>query len=225
MSPTSRFPKSRINALKFLYKGESLSKAERKKIIEKVSYFTGVSKEYLEKNGLEINDNTFRQEVLKKKGKAVSRYDGRMTRPLLEPAVVEEEKGLWDDATADRYDPYFYAALTGDILPYLNVKLDRNYVNLANHYKNWNKDETMGTTGEQLRNAMTRRPGMRVLFANGYYDLCTETGYIYHTLNHAGLPKDRVDIKLYESGHMIYIGEKNIKALTSDIRKFVTKKK
>ena len=208
-----------------LYKGESLSKAERKKIIEKVSYFTGVSKEYLERNGLEINDNTFRQEVLKKKGKAVSRYDGRMTRPLLEPAVVEEEKGLWDDATADRYDPYFYAALTGDILPYLNVKLDRNYVNLANHYKNWNKDETMGTTGEQLRNAMTRRPGMRVLFANGYYDLCTETGYIYHTLNHAGLPKDRVDIKLYESGHMIYIGEKNIKALTADIRKFVTKKK
>ncbi len=207
-----------------LYKGESLSKEERKNIIEKVTYYTGVSKEYLEKNGLEINDNTYRQEVLKKKGKAVSRYDGRMTRPLLEPEVIEVEKGLWDDATADQYDPYFYAALTGDILPYLGVKLDRNYVNMTMYYKTWNKTETMGNTGEQLRNAMTRRPGMRVLFANGYYDLCTETGYIYHTLDHASLPKDRITLKLYESGHMIYIGEKNIKKLTTDIRNFLNNK-
>lgn len=207
-----------------LYQGESISKKDRKHILEKVSYYTGVSKEYLERNGLKINDNTYRQEVLKKKGKAVSRYDGRMTRPLLEPEVVEAEKGLWDDATADRYDPYFYAALTGDILPNLNVKLDRNYVNMANYYKDWNRTETKGNTGEQLRNAMTRRPGMRVFFANGWFDLCTETGYVYHTLDHAGLPKDRVYFKGYNSGHMIYIGEENIHALCSDIRKFILKK-
>lgn len=204
-----------------LYKGESISEKEKKEIIEKVSYYTGVSKEYLERNGLKIDDNTYRQEVLKTKGKAVSRYDGRMTRPLLEPEVVETEKGLWDDATADRYDPYFYAALTGDLLPNLGVKLDRNYVNMALYYKDWNKTETKGTTGEQLRNAMTRRPGMRVFFANGWFDLCTETGYVYHTLDHAGLPKDRVYFKGYNSGHMIYIGEENIKALTEDIRAFV----
>lgn len=204
-----------------LYQGESLSPKEREEIIKKVSYYTGVSKEYLEKNGLKIDDNTYRQEVLKKKGKAVSRYDGRMTRPLLEPEVVEEKDGLWDDATADRYDPYFYAALTGDLLPHLNVKLDRNYVNMMHYYKTWNKTETMGTTGEQLRNAMTRRPGMRTFFANGWFDLCTETGYVYHTLDHAGLPKDRVYFKGYDSGHMIYIGEENVHALCNDIRKFV----
>ena len=204
-----------------LYQGESLSPKEREAIIKKVSYYTGVSKEYLEKNGLKIDDNTYRQEVLKKKGKAVSRYDGRMTRPLLEPEVVEEKDGLWDDATADRYDPYFYAALTGDLLPHLNVKLDRNYVNMMHYYKTWNKTETMGTTGEQLRNAMTRRPGMRTFFANGWFDLCTETGYVYHTLDHAGLPKDRVYFKGYDSGHMIYIGEENVHALCNDIRKFV----
>ncbi|MBR2825635.1 MAG: hypothetical protein IKE51_05170 [Solobacterium sp.] len=204
-----------------LYQGDKLSAKDRKEIIERVSYYTGVSKEYLEKNGLKIDDNTYRQEVLKAKGKAVSRYDGRMTRPLLEPEVVEEKDGLWDDATADRYDPYFYSALTGDLLPHLNVKLNRNYVNMIHYYKTWNKSETMGTTGEQLRNAMTRRPGMRTFFANGWFDLCTETGYVYHTLDHAGLPKDRVYFKGYDSGHMIYIGEENVHALCTDIRKFI----
>ncbi len=204
-----------------LYKGESLDEKTREHIIERVTYYTGVSREYLENNGLKIDDNTYRQEVLKKQGKGVSRYDGRMTRPLLHPEVVEREKGLWDDATADRYDPYFYAALTGDLLPNLGVKLDRNYVNMTNYWKDWKKDCPHGTTGEQLRNAMTRRPGMRTFFANGWFDLCTEFGYVYHTLDHAGLPKDRVYVKGYSSGHMIYIGEENVKELCADIRKFI----
>ena len=204
-----------------LYRGEALPEEEKEKVIEKVTYYTGVSREYLVRHGLKIDDDDYRQEVLKRQGKGVSRYDGRMTRPLLEPEVVEQKEGLWDDATADRYDAYFYAALTGDLLPKLGVKLDRNYVNMTMYYKNWDKEESMGTTGQQLRNAMTRRPGMRVFFTNGWFDLCTEFGFVYHTLDHAGLPKDRVFVKGYKSGHMIYIGEENIHELCEDIRAFV----
>ncbi len=205
-----------------LYKGEALPEDKREEIIEKVSYYAGVSREYLIRNGLKINDATYRQEVLKSEGRAVSRYDGRVTRPMLEPEVDEAEKALWDDATADRYNPYFYAALTGDLLPSLGVKLNRNYISTATFNKEWDKKEEKGTTAEELRTAMTRRHGMRVFFANGWFDLCTETGFVYHTLTHAGLPKDRVYFKGYPSGHMIYIGESNVKELTSDIRKFVT---
>ena len=204
-----------------LYKGEKLSAEDRAYIIEKVCYYTGVSPEYLERNDLEIQDNTYRSEVLKKQGKAVSRYDGRVTRPLLTPETVEAEKGLRDDATADRYDPFFHAAVTGDILPYLNVELDRAYVASARYYMNWDKDESLGTTSVQLRNAMTRRFGMRTFFANGWFDLCTESGYLYHMLDHAHLPKDRVFLKEYNSGHMIYIGEDNVHELCADIRTFL----
>ena len=204
-----------------LYKGEDITEKEKKHIIDRVTYYTGVSKEYLIKNGLKIDDATFRQEVIKKKGKAVSRFDGRITRDMLEPEVVETEKALWFDATADRYSSYFYAATVGDILPSLGIKLDRSYVSSTNYYMDWDKKVEFGTTGEQLRNAMTRRMGMRVFFANGWFDLCTETGYVYHTLAHAGLPKDRVFFKGYDSGHMIYIGEENVEVLTKDIRKFI----
>lgn len=207
-----------------LYKGEGMSEEEKEHIIDRVTYYTGVSREYLIRHGLKIDDNDVRSEIARRHGKAVSRYDGRMTRPLLEPDVDEATKGLWDDATADRWDPYFYAALTGDLLPKLGVKLDRNYINLAGLYKDWGKDESMGTTGEQLRNAMTRRPGMRVFFANGWYDLCTEFGFVWHTIDHCGLPKERVCWKGYKSGHMIYIGEENVKELCSDIRDFISGK-
>ena len=204
-----------------LYKGERLSEEEKEHIIEKVTYYTGVSREYLLRNGLKIDDGTYRSEVLKSKGKAVSRYDGRMTRPLMTPDVLEDKKGLWDDATADRYDTYFFNALLGDLLPGLGVKLDRNYVNSALYYMSWDKKCERGTTGEQLRNAMTMRPGMRTFFANGWFDLCTEFGYVFHTLDHAGLPLDRVFVKGYNSGHMIYIGEDNVHELCADVRKFI----
>ena len=74
----------------------------------------------------------------------------------------------------------------------------------------WDKEEKKGTTAEELRYAMTRRPGMRAFFANGWFDLCTEFGYAWHTMDHAGLPKDRVFWKGYQSGHMIYLGEDNV---------------
>lgn len=205
-----------------LYKGEALSEEEREHIIERCMYYTGVSREYLEKRDLKIEDDTFRGEVVKSKGLAVSRYDGRVTRPLYKSQLVEESNvGLRDDATADRWDAYFYAALNGDLLPRLNVKLERSYAPICSYWKTWNKAEPNGTTAEKLRNAMCQTPGMRTFFANGWFDVCTEFGYVWHTLDHAGLPKDRIYVKGYPSGHMIYLGEENVHSLCADIRSFI----
>ena len=117
--------------------------------------------------------------------------------------------------------------LTGTIFPKLNIHLDRVYVPSACMYDmftkedKWNREAPMGTTGEQLRNAMFRMHGLRVFFANGYYDTATHIGIIDYMLDHAGLPMDRVCLKGYPSGHMIYIGEDNVKALCDDVRDFI----
>ena len=68
---------------------------------------------------------------------------------------------------------------------------------------------------------MHRTPGMRVFFANGWFDGATDTGHVFYTMDHAGLPLERVCFKGYPSGHMIYIGEENIKELSEDIRNFI----
>ncbi len=106
-------------------------------------------------------------------------------------------------------------------MPLLNVKMDRAYVSTNIVWKTWNREAPAGTTGEQLRNAMHATPGMRVFFANGWYDLCTQFGILYYMLDHAHLPMDRVYLKGYPSGHMIYVGEENIRVLSDDIRSFL----
>lgn len=77
-----------------LYKGESLQGEERDRIIEKICYYTGVSRRYLEERNLQIDDATFRVEVIKDKGCSVARFDGRITRPPYTPG--DSGKSRWD---------------------------------------------------------------------------------------------------------------------------------
>lgn len=204
-----------------LYRGESLRGEERAAVVQKIRYYSGMTEEYLEKHALKIEDGSFRLEILKNEGKSVSRYDGRITRPQLRPAQVEKTVGLRDDASDDRWKAAFYGAVNGTILPLLDVRLSRQYWKSNKLPDGWDPTEAKGNTAQQLRNAMTRAPGMRVFFANGWYDGATVTGHIFYLMNHAGLPKDRVCFKGYESGHMIYLGEENVHTLCGDIRQFL----
>ena len=208
-----------------LYKGEALVGEEKEKIIQKLMYYTGVSRQYLEMHALKIDEKGFRLEVVKDKGLSISRYDGRLTRPLVVPFAQEIEKQEGGDATAQRYDGFFYAALNGTILPSLNVKMDRQYLTFRNFWGDgtykWNTEEKGGNAFYRLREAMNGSRGMRVFFANGWYDDCTEIGMVYYTIDHAGLDHSRVFMKPYKSGHMIYISEENTKELAQDISKFI----
>lgn len=87
----------------------------------------------------------------------------------------------------------------------------------------WNNEIKGRNTSRSLSDAMRRIPEMRVMFINGYYDICTQIGLLYYTLDHSDLPMDRVEVKLYESGHMAYLGEDNIQKVSDDIKKFVIK--
>lgn len=210
-----------------LYKGRRLRGEERQAVIAQIMAFTGVSRQYLEDRALRIDDESFRREVIRDQDAVVSRYDGRMTRPRYQPEVDEPAFGQWDDASTDRYNSFFYGVLTGAIFPKLNIHLERPYVPSLCMYDpfqkkfKWNREAPMGTTAQQLRNAMVRTHGLRVFFANGYYDTATHIGIIYYMLDHAGLPLDRVCVKGYPSGHMIYIGEDNVRSLSDDVRAFL----
>lgn len=201
-----------------LYKGNKVQGKEREELKKALSYFTGVSDEYLEKHNLVIEDGSFRSEVLKSKKMAVSRLDARMTRPY---STNEDTEGWLIDASRGKYNAYFLSALQGAMFPILGINdIDRPYVNSSSLSNKWNK-EAKSTTAVHLYNAMLRTAGMRCFFANGYYDMATEIGVLYYMLDHANLPMDRISVKGYPSGHMIYIGNENIKNLTEDIRDFL----
>ena len=204
-----------------LYQGNSLAGEERDAIIAKITEFIGVGREFLEQNALRIERHSFSQEILHKEGKCVSWTDGRMTRPRHQPEMVEEKAGR-DDAIGERYDGLFAAAIQGDIHPYLNIDLDRQYAMITRIGRDWDYAEDKGTTAELLHEAMMKTHGLRVFFANGWLDANTEVGHVFYTIYHAGLPKERICFKGYESGHLLYVGEKNCHDLAEDVRTFVT---
>ncbi|MCF0135822.1 MAG: hypothetical protein HUJ69_05310 [Lachnospiraceae bacterium] len=210
-----------------LYRGESLTQEEKDAIIERISYYTGCSRQYLEDRNMKIDDRTYRLEVLKDKGLSVARFDARITRPRYTPETEENTKGIFDDASSNCYSSYYLSACCGVIFPMMGIQMDRTYLtgfstwNRATMTSSWNQEESMGTTGEQLNKAMRKTLGMRTFFANGRFDTATYTGFIDYLLTHAGLPMDRICRKNYNSGHMIYFGEDNTHELCEDIREFV----
>ncbi len=204
-----------------LYRGNTLTESEREHIIERVMYYTGVSREYLLKRDLVIEDVEFRAQVIRHKGRTVSRLDGRLTRPQYGSGLDEEKWGPWDDGGEGKYNPFFQSVLCGEVFPMLNIKWDRNFVNSHSLYMNWNKEIKGRNTSRSLAAAMQRIPGMRTFFINGWYDICTQIGILWYMLDHTALPKDRIFVKGYKAGHMAYLGEDNIQEVSDDMYKFI----
>ncbi len=209
-----------------LYKGNSLCGEAREEIIQKLIYYTGVSKEYLVRRALRIDDGAFgdmesRNEIIRHKGRAVSNLDGRITRPFYKPLSEEPKWGFRDDASQGKYDPFFQSILCGEVFPMLGIKWDRNFTNSAS-VQPWERDYKGQDTPDSLATAMRRVPGMRTFFINGWYDLCTQIGVVYYTLDHSDIPRERTFVKGYPAGHMAYLGEDNIQAVTDDIHTFIS---
>lgn len=73
---------------------------------------------------------------------------------------------------------------------------------------------------ENLRQAMTRNPHLKVLVTSGYYDLATPYFDAFYTVDHLGLPPElrgNVRITTYEAGHMMYIRKVDHRKLKQDI--------
>ena len=72
-----------------------------------------------------------------------------------------------------------------------------------------------------VEDAMRKNQDMKVLFANGYYDMLTTYSYSEYMINNFDLPTERVWHTGYEGGHMAYIGEAQCAKFGDDLRRFV----
>ena len=100
-----------------------------------------------------------------------------------------------------------YEILTGRVQPW-------SYSNVENRYLN---------VGETLREAISKNPDLWVLVASGYYDLATPFFASDYVVTHLGLEeglRDNVVRTYYESGHMMYIREFDLRKLRADVAEF-----
>jgi carboxypeptidase C (cathepsin A) len=212
-----------------LYKGAELSAADKAGVVKKLSYFTGLSEDYLLKADLRVNLSQFRAELQRKAGLTTGRIDARFTGYTYD--LLEE------NAQGDPEGPAVGGAYTALINMYNHDELkfgkDEVYHNRANTGGNWNwtrKNQQRGgfpgnaNVTQDLAQAMITNPRLLVQLENGYYDLATPFFATEFTMEHLGLPEalqKNIKEDYYTAGHMMYLHDEDRVNLHKQIASFI----
>ncbi|CAN5344560.1 peptidase S10 [soil metagenome] len=211
----------------WLAKGDRMTAKERASMIEKLVKLTGLTEDYIEATDYRINIHRFCKELLRTEKRTVGRLDSRF-KGIDENAATENPEH--DPAMTLIMPPY--TAMANDyIRRILGWDTDIPYYifNPGELYKSWSYGDAGAghpDTSEALRSAMSKNPYMKVFIASGYYDLATPYYATEYTLSHLGLdPSLRKNIETcyYEAGHMMYIDEKCLDQLKTDVARFMAK--
>ncbi|MBT8209824.1 MAG: peptidase S10 [Eudoraea sp.] len=212
-----------------LYKGSLLSDAEKNTVAEKLSYFTGLDKDYILKSNLRILMHRFQKELLADQGLALGRLDGRFMGNEVDKLSDGPHLG---DPSSYQISAAYTAALNYYYASSLNVKMDRPYMTSNDKvYKNWRWrtipegkqwEPSYVNVARKLSETMRRNTEMKVLVASGYYDLICPFFDTEYTFSRNGIEREKVTLTYYEGGHMMYTHEPDFIKLSNDIRAFFT---
>ncbi|WP_301920731.1 S10 family peptidase [Ferruginibacter sp.] len=204
-----------------LLKGEWLSDADKDRIAEKLSYYTGISKAYILQANLRVSDSRFYKELRRKDGLAVGRLDSRFTGYNFDNAG----EGADFDPSFINIDGPFTSAINDYFERELNFKEERAYNIFGNVYP-WNYNNVQNqylNVAEGLRDAMTKNTHLKVYIGSGYYDFATPYFTANYDVAHMFLePELRKNLRhyYYESGHMYYINKPSMIQFKKDVDSF-----
>jgi carboxypeptidase C (cathepsin A) len=214
-----------------LAKGQTLPAAQMEAVAAKLHEFTGLSVPYLKEANLRVNPSRFRKELLREQRRTVGRYDGRFEGIDVDAAGEEPAS----DPSSTAITGAFTAAFNSYLADGLNYTHDTPYQIRSSDIKNWDfkhkLPDYLGYTSpypltyvvDDLGQAMRENPHLKVLSANGYFDLATPFFSTERDLNHMDLEpalRDNVSFRYYTSGHMVYLNPDARKAFRADLAKF-----
>lgn len=189
-----------------LMRGDNLPEDQRVAIIAQLARYTGLELRYIDQTNLRIDIMRFCKELLRDQKRTVGRLDSRF-------------QGVDANATTETFE--FDPSLTAIMPPYtsmindyvrneLGYETDVEYNALSFEVnRGWEyKQGEYADTSESMRSALAKNPFMKVLVAQGYYDLATPHLAAQYTISHMDLPaasREQVRFVYYEAGHMFYL--------------------
>ena len=199
-----------------LFMGNRLSREEKEHIGERLSYFTGVEKQFFLTHHLRMDRNQFRIQRLP--GKNIGYYDTRFFMDDTDQAGMPDM--LPDDEAMGQFSVGYANVYNGFLRGFLGIDDNRPFV-AVNDYTNamWDERYDRSTT-ECLVAALRRNRSMRVFFIGGCYDMSGGTYNTRQILSQLDIPREQYWLKEYEGGHMPYIGEAGARPMEEDLRRF-----
>lgn len=205
-----------------LMKGDRLEGAAFDEVVDRIVRYTGLERRYVERSRARIPIMKFCQELLRDEGRTVGRLDSRF--PGLGGSSVSDYP--FDPSMAAISPPYTQM-LNDYVRRDLGYESDLEYEVLSGKVSGaweWERKQHEDTS-ERLRLAFAANPHMKLLVAQGRYDLATPFDGIDYTLNHMELDasvRGNITTKFYEAGHMLYIDVGQLGRLKADVAAFVS---
>lgn len=210
-----------------LLKGHDLDTAASKSLAEKLARLTGIDAATWLARDLRLDSTYFRCELLRKEGKVLGRFDGRVAWDTTDKAAEMPE-----------YDPSYslaFGAFSTAMLDYLGRELgykeDRPYEILTEKVNPWHWDASneVVNVSDRLAKAMRDNPHLRVLVMGGRTDLATPPEGVAHSLRHMlNLPdsaRKNISTSFYDGGHMFYLNPPDLAKCRTDIVNFIQAEK
>ena len=216
-----------------LLQGSALEPDQRKKIVAGLARYTGLPADYIEKADLRINAGEFEKMLQDDGGTTTGRLDARFSGPTLDPLSKEAE-----------YDPQSAAissAYVGAFNDYVRKELKfgegRTYKLFSEKAgSSWDFKHQPADAHEpldqavnvmpDLAHALKYNPNLKIQLNAGYYDLATPFFEGIYEMRHLPIPaklQGNIELKFYESGHMVYAHEPALKALHDNVAAFIRK--
>ncbi len=214
---------ARTDYISALIQGTKLAPDEKQRVAQKMSAMIGLPADLIAARNLRITKSDFVLNLLKDKGLTIGQIDTRVTGavaafvgqkpPHDDPSMSSSSKGRSNSEIIQDYltkDLHFSTAET-----YRSLNLDIN--------AKWKFDSeaAMKSPAGLVSNALKTRPGMRVFWSGGLYDLATPIYAGIYTLDHSGIPANRLTVARFPTGHMVYEGDENLARFAKAVREFV----
>jgi carboxypeptidase C (cathepsin A) len=211
--------------LQALFKGDSLPKEEKAQVAARLHLYTGLSTDYILYSNLRLYPFRFVKELLRDRGQALGLLDSRYLQDELDDAAEVPE----GDASIAKTRPIYTALFQSYLRNELGVDLERRYVGFnAEANESWKRpangmDAFAGHVDvtRLLAQGTKDNGALRIFAATGYEDLATTYFATEYMLRHSGIDADRVTLKRYEGGHMMYLYQPSRAALSNDIAAFI----
>ncbi|HUZ91459.1 MAG TPA: peptidase S10, partial [Methylocella sp.] len=194
------------------------------RMADKVAGFTGLDPALVRKLGGRVDVATFAREMERAGGKITSIYDARVSGfdPFPHGALSDYSDPILDAIKTPLASAM--ADLTGNRLGW---PVDARYEILnenVSHAWDWGHNgRGQAEALSDLKRAMALDPSLRVLVAHGVTDQVTPyfaTKLLIDQVPPMGNP-DRLRLKVYGGGHMLYLDDKSRAGLREDARKLI----
>lgn len=206
-----------------LLKGHDLDPQVKVAVAAKLARLTGIDATTWLARDLRLDSTFFRSELLRKEGKVVGRFDGRVA---------------WDStnkaAEMPEYDPSYslaYGAFSTAMLDYLGrdlgYKEDQPYEILTGKVQpwRWNSANEVVNLSSRLAAAMRDNPHLRVLVMGGRTDLATPPAGVAYSVSHMmNLPENvrhQITTTFFDGGHMFYLNPPDLIKCRTDLVNFI----